>query len=220
MDRVAPFEVKDCALIAIATGKRAQNLRELCEYLRDIDVNCIYYHFWAGLLKPRFDNPEYHNDFAIWAAHSLHNKRLAEQLAIIDPGDFESLEKLRVRLLDTIEEVIEESQIPEWSKKDDQFEFIQSQIIVFDTLTSISDPEHLTEVIPHMSVGSVFYHFIDSRQRNAEFVDDFTNWLAGFGDRYEQLIRNIGDICPYFTSLRVLREQLYECFKSYFNRKG
>ena len=49
-----PFIVKDCALIAIATGIRAQNLRELRDRLRDIDLNCVYYHFWGGLLRPRF----------------------------------------------------------------------------------------------------------------------------------------------------------------------
>ena len=99
-----PLYIKDCTLIALATGKRAQNLRELREHLRGIPTNCIYYHFWGGLLRPRFDDPEYHNDFAIWAAHSIHNKMLAERLAVIDPVAFRSLEDLRLELLDVIEE--------------------------------------------------------------------------------------------------------------------
>lgn len=47
MDRsdVAPFLIKDCALIGVATGKRAQNVRELRARLRDIDPKSIYYHF-------------------------------------------------------------------------------------------------------------------------------------------------------------------------------
>jgi hypothetical protein len=59
---LAPFLFKDCALIAIAIGERARNLRELRERLHDIDPNSIYYHFWGGLLRPRFDDPEYHQD--------------------------------------------------------------------------------------------------------------------------------------------------------------
>ena len=39
---VSPFSVKDCALIAIATGKRAQNLRELTERLREVEANSIF----------------------------------------------------------------------------------------------------------------------------------------------------------------------------------
>jgi hypothetical protein len=50
---VSPFCVKDCALIAIATGTRAQNLPELTERLREVEANSIFYHFWGGLLRPR-----------------------------------------------------------------------------------------------------------------------------------------------------------------------
>jgi hypothetical protein len=60
---LAPFQIKDCTLIAIATGERVRNLRELRERLHDIDPNSICYHFWGGLLRPRFDDSEYHPDF-------------------------------------------------------------------------------------------------------------------------------------------------------------
>ncbi|MBN2762670.1 MAG: hypothetical protein JXR41_06240, partial [Bacteroidales bacterium] len=63
----------DCALIAIATGEKAQNLRELGDKLRHIHPGCIHYHFWGNLLRPQFDDPEYQNDFAVWASHSLHD---------------------------------------------------------------------------------------------------------------------------------------------------
>lgn len=61
-DDVEHFFIKDCMLIALATSKRAQNLRELKDHLHDISQNSIYYHFWGGLLRARFDNPEYHNE--------------------------------------------------------------------------------------------------------------------------------------------------------------
>ena len=54
-----PFAVKDCALIAISTGTHAQNLRELRDRLETVHPGCIYYHFWGGLLRPQFDEPEY-----------------------------------------------------------------------------------------------------------------------------------------------------------------
>ncbi len=213
---VEPFAIKDCTLIAIATGKKAQNLRELKENLGRINQNSIYYHFWGGLLRPRFDDPEYHNDFAIWVAHSLHNKILAERLAVIDPVEFETLEDLRNELIETIDESLDETEFPTWAKRDDQFEFIGYQIVVFDTKTSVEDPADFTNILPRISVGSIFYHFIDGRNRNPNSLDDFRNWLTYFGERYSDLIHMIGEICPYFTPLKTLRKELSDVFIRYF----
>ena len=60
------FRIQDCALIAIATGEKAQNLRELRDRLKYIPPSSLYYHFWGGLLHHHFDDPEFQNDFARW----------------------------------------------------------------------------------------------------------------------------------------------------------
>ena len=98
------FAVKDCAVVAIATGRHALNLRELREHLISVDPDSIYHHFWGGLLRPRFDDPEYNNDFAAWAYRGLHESKLAERLGVIDPSDYTDLETLRQDLIDIIEE--------------------------------------------------------------------------------------------------------------------
>ena len=217
---ISPFSIKDCALIAIATSKRAQNLRELREHLRSIEAGCIYYHFWGGLLRPRFDDPEYHNDFAIWVAHSLNNKILAERLAVIDPVAYESMEDLRNELIDMIEENLDETEFPTWAKRDDQFEFISHQIVVFDTKTSIKGPEEFLEIMPDISLGSIFYHFIDARRRNENRADDFQNWLFNFEGEYTDLCEMMNGVCPYFTSLNKLRDELSKVFQNYFENKA
>ena len=214
------FHIKDCALIAIAIGVKAQNLRELREHLRHIGPGSIYYHFWGGLLRPRFDDPEYHNDFAIWVSRSLHNKPLAERLAVIDPVAFASMEALRNELIEIIEENLDETEYPSWAERDDQFQFIRSQIVVFDSHISVNRPEDLLQIMPEISLGSIFYHFIDARRRTENSLDDFQNWLMGFGDVYEPLCRNISEICPYFSSLTKLRRELAEVFAVYFEGKG
>ncbi len=216
----APFSIKDCALIAIATGKKAQNLRELRECLREIDGGSIYYHFWGGLLRPRFDDPEYHNDFAIWVAHSLHNKVLAERMAVIDPVAYDSMEDLRNELVEMIEENLDETEYPTWAKRDDQFEFIRHQIVVFDTNLSVEAPEGFSDIIPGLSVGSIFYHLIDARRRNENSLDDFQNWLCTLGDEYRGLCEMINGICTYFTALVKLREELGRVFAMYFEKDG
>lgn len=203
-----PFAVKDCALIAVGTGERAQNLRELRDRLLTIDQGCIYHHFWGGLLRPRFDEPEYQNDFAAWARHGLRNARLAEKLALIDPCDFSDIEQLRNELIEVIEETLEESEFVPWARANQQFLFIHSQVVVFDTRLRLDDPLKLADIFPRLSVGSIYYHFIDARQRSATGRDDFSEWLVGFGDGYREVVERLSAIDPYFSPLTDLRREI------------
>lgn len=204
----SPFVVKDCALIAIATGIRAQNLRELRDRLETIHPGSIYYHFWGGLLVPRFEEPEFNNDFAAWARHGLHDHILAERLAVIDPVDFPDIEALRQEVIEVIENRLYESEIVPWAKADQQFYFKRSRIVIFDTKKQIADPKMLTEVLPILSLGSIFYHFIDARRRPPEGVDDFSAWLGMFGEQYDALRNEIRSIDLSFTTLSEIRQKL------------
>lgn len=213
-----PFVVKDCALIAIATGEKAQNLRELRDRIKTIGPGSIYYHFWGGRLRPGFDDPEYNNDFASWGRHALHDGKIAERLGAIDPREFASIEDLRQEIIEVIEERLDESEMVPWSKADEQFNFMTSHIVVFTTKKSMTDPKELSSAIPNMSVGSIFYHFIDAMRRTPDNVDDFREWLSGFDGKYSELCEQIAKLDPYFLTLSQLREHLSQIFKSYFNR--
>ncbi len=213
-----PFAIQDCALAAIATGKRAQNLRELRDNLRTIHPDSIYYHFWGGLLRPRFDDPEYHNDFAIWSRYALQDAMLAERLGIIDPTDFTDLEGLREELVELVEERLDQLEWVPWSKPDKQFYFVRSQIIVFDTHSRIERPEELAWAVPRMSIGSIFVHFVDARRRSQDGLDDFRAWIAGCFDGYEDLCNSLARLDPFFSGLSELRKELIKVFNSYFRK--
>ncbi|MGC8660373.1 MAG: DUF5752 family protein [Desulfomonilaceae bacterium] len=203
-----PFVVRDCALVAISTGKRAQNLRELRDHTLAIHEGSIYYHFWGGLLQPRFDDPQFNNDFANWSHYRLHDNVLAERLAVIDPTDFDDLESLRRELVEILEQRLEEVDHPAWVPADRQFHFIRSQIVVFDTGWRIDEPEHLPDLVSKMSVGSIFYHVIDARRRYPKGAGDFQVWLKGFGSRFEPICEKLASIDPYFMTLVALRRKL------------
>ncbi len=215
-----PFKIKDCALAAIATGKTAQNLKELRDMIAEIESESIYYHFWGGLLRPRFDDPEFNNDFAAWARHSLHDKVLAEKLGMINPIDFPNLEDLRNEIIEVIEERLDDSEHIPWSSPDDQFHFIISQIVVFDTHKVIKRAKELTTAIPTMTPSSVYYHFIDARRRTFGNIDDFRTWLYGFDNKYQDLCDLLGTVDPFFSSLTELRRQLTELIIEYYMEKG
>lgn len=214
------FVLKDCALIAIATNKRANTLKELRDHIDNLSLDSLYYHFWANLLLPRFEEREYINDFASWVRHSLSDTKLAEQLAVLDPTLFNDLEELRYHLLEYIDDRLDESEHLQWAYAAQRFEFIRSQIVVFDTRSEISEPSEMPELISRMSVSSIFYHFIDARRRTLDKVDDFRHWLGLFGEVYQPLIDQLSGIDPYFITLTELRQQLAAAFQKHLAKQA
>jgi hypothetical protein len=202
------FSVKDCALIAISTGRRAHSLYELREHLQAISTDSIYYHFWGGLIQARFDEREYNNDFASWVRHAIHDAPLAERLAVLDPTDFGDLEDLRHELVELMDQRLDESESLHWMRATRPFEFIRSQIVIFDTRHRIRAPEELAATLPQLSTGSIFYHFIDARRRVSGRGDDFRAWLEAFGDRYVALRDRLAEVEPYFSSMTEIRDRL------------
>jgi len=211
-----PFAIKDCALISLATGKRAQNLRELRERIQTIDPESIYYHFWGVLLRPSFEDPEFKNDFASWCRHSIQDDKAAEKLSIIDPTEFDTLDELRAEIIDVIEERLEETEFVRWAQLDEQFNFVTFQTVVFDTGNKIDKPSDLPTAIKNMSISSIFYPFIDARRRTPDRTDDFRVWLRGCGEQYGDICDQVALVDPFFPSLRELRDQLAEVFGKAF----
>ncbi|MGH7887875.1 MAG: DUF5752 family protein [Candidatus Binatia bacterium] len=215
--RVESFIIKDCALIQIAAGTRAQNLRELRDRLQTVHPGCIDHHFWGGLVRPRFDDPEYSNDFASWARHGLHDYKLAERLAMIDPAEFKDIEALRQELIDVIEQRLDEGEYLTWANPEQQFQFIRAQTVVFDTGRRLVHPSELKVAIPAMSVSSIYYHFVDARRRPPMRVDDFRAWLNDYSEEFVGLSAALAEVDPYFTTLSELREELTRVVGAYFS---
>lgn len=211
MSAVPPFEFKDCAMIAQSTGKSAHNLREMRERIGDAPIESLLHHFHETLLRPSFDDPEYPNDFSLWARRSLHDATLAERLAIVDTFDFEDVEGLRAHLLDVIEERLAEIQHLAFTAPGHEFRFLRSQLVIFSTEQKAETPEVLAHRIAKLSSGTIFYHFVDARRRNPGRVDDFTLWLS----QWEEPWRSIGDrlraIGFHHGSLTEIRDRIVAC---------
>ena len=212
---VVPFVVQDCALITLAAGSKAQNLRELRNGLEAVPVNSIYHHFWGRLLRAQFDEPEYNNDFASWAYHGLHDKPLAERLSVISPTDFDNLDSLRQELIEVVEERLDESEVVPWATADQQFHFLQAQMVVFDTGLRYSRPDELLPELGSLPVGCIYYHFIDARSRTDERCDDFSAWLRGLGAEYQELTHHLCSLDPYFSSLKEIQQRITHLFNDY-----
>lgn len=178
------------------------------------DPAVTYFHFWGSLLRPHFVDPEYQNDFAAWAYHDLHERRLAERLAIINPTEFEAIDDLRRKVIDVVEERMDEQDFESHVDAENPFFFMRFQIVIFDTRQRIQTPEQLLDIIPTISLGSLFYHFIDSRRRTQSRRNDFSEWMGGCGKQYAKLAAQIAAVDPYFNSLTELRDHLHAILES------
>ncbi|MBC7078714.1 MAG: hypothetical protein H5T92_10485, partial [Synergistales bacterium] len=63
MSSIAPFELKDCEIVMVSTGLRAQTMRELKDALKEAPDGSLLYHFWGWMLRPYLSESEYNNDF-------------------------------------------------------------------------------------------------------------------------------------------------------------
>lgn len=207
------FALMDCALIAISTAEEAQNLRELRDHLQTTHEGCIYHHFWSGLIRTHYHDPEYQNDFAVWGWRALRDRVLAEKLSLIDPSVYPDLHSLRTEVIEIIEQHLYEHEHVPWARNGDQFYFMRSQIVVFDSGIRLRTPEELQSIFPTISLSSIFYHFIDARRRTFESKNDFSLWLDGFSGKYGELSESLDQLDPYFTTLSTLRDDIASLFK-------
>ena len=208
---MTPFEVKDCALLIRMSGlPPAINLRELRDRIAACSDNVLFHHFCETTLRGTFDNPDYRNDFAVWAKLYLGDRVLAERLGILDPYEFSSLGELRTATLELIDERLGESTMIPWARPGDEFYFMEATTVVFDTGMRITHPGELAASIGAMTGGSVYYHFLEARRRPPFGKDDFTAWLHenDDGERNRPYIEALARIDFYFHSLARLRREL------------
>ncbi len=215
-----PFHVKDCAIAAIATGSKAQNLGEFRDRIKTIPAESIYYHFWQQSIETTLVSGSFYNDFSHWAHYHLHDDVLAERLALLDPSEYVDLEKLRADLIDIIENRLDEQDGLTLSLHTDAFHFIQSKIVVFNTPYKMEHPKELVKTIPVISHSSIFYHFIDARRRGTMTLDDFSSWLQCYQNQFNPLIERFKQIDPYFISLDGLQQKLSLVVTEYFLDKN
>lgn len=210
------FYIKDCALAPIATGLKAQSATELRDRLLTVHPDSLFYHFWAGRLRSTFEYWEFHNDFSSWAHHGLNDDILAERLEILDPTEYQNIEDLRHKMVEIIDNRLDELEHIPWSKFDQQLYFIRSKIVVFNTAYKVENPQELIQILPHISRSSLFYHFIDARRRTPDGEDDFSAWLKGYSENHSLLISLLKKIDPFFITLADLQHTLISTVTEYF----
>ncbi len=212
---VDPFEIKDCSILSISMGKHVINVKELFSQLLSVDADSIYYHFWGKSLRTSFSTPEFNNDFAQWVNDQIHDKALAEKLSILEPQNFTSIDDLRQEMLDIIQVSLENNPILMYMNAQEPFYFLKHGMVIFSTYKFIHHPREFSDIIPNLSYGSLYFHFIDARRRTPNHRDDFSNWIALF-EGFDNLVDMIINIDPFYMSLSKLNEKMLKIFTTFF----
>ena len=214
MEGKPAFRIKDCTLIMRMAGiDPALNVRELRERIAICPIECLYHHYCETVIRPTFDNPEFRNDFSIWCLASLGDRKLAEQLGILNPYDFSGLEELRSKIIEVLDERLSELTTIPSANLGNEFQFMQAVTVIFDTGKEIRDPKELVGHIPLMSDSSLYYHFVEAHRRTPNSTDDFTVYLQDFDSEFKNLIQAFARIDFYFLNLYELRGALKQAIE-------
>lgn len=202
-----PFRFTDQVHLKELTGIKARNLKELADILRNAPDSIVHYHTHHFLEEHHYLAPEPANDFAVWANDVLGEEILGEKLASIDVLESPTLNVLRNRVVNVIEQHVSSEQEMREAPEGKEFYFIKWVSIVLPTPHMARDLREFGEALHTLSPGSLYFHIIESRLRTGKMSNDFSVWLAdSLGE--QELAEAAAKLDPYTYTLEGVRSQL------------
>lgn len=202
-----PFRFVDQVHLKELTGIKAGNLKGLVDILRNAPDSIVHYHTHHFLEEHHYLTPEPANDFAAWATDVLGEEILGEKLASIDILEFPTMSALRDRIVNLIDKHLSSGQEMRKAPEGKDFYFIKWVSIVLPTSRVARDLKEFREALGTLSLGSLYFHIIESRLRTGKMSNDFSVWLAdSLGER--ELAETAAKLDPYTYTLEGVRSQL------------
>ncbi len=199
-----PFQFYTRLHLKELTGKKASNLIELREALREMPDSVIYYHTHRFLQEHHYLTPEPTNDFALWVGDVLDDQVLAEKLANIDIFEFTSIHELKTRIVAVIDEYMTHNKDLHNAPEGRELHFIKSISVIAPTQYVAHDLREFIEIMRKVTVDSLYFHMFESRLRLAKGVNDYSTWLKDcLGE--DDLASQIAVLDPYNLTLENLR---------------
>lgn len=211
MDKIAkdPFRFYTASYLFELTGRKASNLREFLEGLRQVTGSSIFYHTFQAIRERHFATHIYTNDFAIWVSHYLGNHALGERLANINPLEFPSIRALRNQIIQVVEEAIAKGNAEVSVPPGKEFCFNQAISIIMPTDYIVYDLTGFAEALKQVPPYSLFFHLFEARLRLGHPTNDFSAWLEhSMGE--QELAQRIDRLDFMMYSLEELRDRLLE----------
>jgi hypothetical protein len=210
------LQFRSSASLEKLTGIKAYTLDELLRMIRTCTDSSIFYHTFSAFLKMREVHLPYNSDFARWVYGSLNEKALAEQMMSVDFFEYSTVEHLRKRLAGIIEGY--RSFRPSAFRKnaDEPFYLHDVKRFVYLTDKFAYDLKSFRELLPTISLYSLYYHFIESRLETKLQCDDFSNWIEE-SLALPVLAKRIRGIDIHVYTLEGLRERMINLIDEYLH---
>ena len=201
-----PFQFRSSLDLTLLTNRRARDLAELLEHLRQVPGSVIYFHTHHFLAQHQYLSPEPPNDFAYWVTNVLQEDRLGEQLAAIDLMQFHTIRALRERLIAVIEAYLNERQELRLAPEGEEFHFRESVSFVVPTTHVARTLSEFAACLEQVGFGSLAFHFFNARLRLERGANDFSEWCRTCGE--PELAKAIARLDPYTHTLDGLRKEV------------
>ncbi|MBW2000222.1 MAG: hypothetical protein JRJ29_19970 [Deltaproteobacteria bacterium] len=208
------FQFSSSASLEMLTGKRASDIQGLLHLIKTCSKSSIFYHTFSAFMKMREIQLPYNSDFASWVYRSLNEKPLAEKLMAIDLSEYSTVEKLRNRLIELIEDYVQKNPTCCEKKGDEPFYLYDVMRVVYLTDKFAYDLASFRDTLERISIYSLYYHFIESRLHTQLESDDFSSWIEeslGLSD----LARKIRKIDISVYNLEGLRGRIIQLIDEY-----
>jgi hypothetical protein len=207
MDNQQPFVFHTERRMVMLTGRRARNLVELLDYIRQVSGSSIFYHTHHQYLSHHFEKPVFHNDFASWVSLALLEEPLSEKLVAIDLLAFGSIRELRETIIRTVEAYLAkiggrlQDCLP-----GQEFHFCESKSFIMPSGLVACDIPDFFAKLPKVTNTSLYFHFFEARLRLERPTNDFSTWLCYRGA--EKLAQAIERLNPYRMTMEELRGEI------------
>lgn len=192
-----------------ATGRRARNLSELLEGIRESDGSVIFHHTYGSLLRYHFMVPAPVSDFAFWVEHMVHDELMAEKLSGIDTINYATINDIRQAHIKLLEEHLVNNGRGKDTKLEDAFYFVRGNSYILPTLHVAQDLASFMDCINRVSNNSLYFHLFESRLRLEQETNDFSFWL-GENLEEEELAQFMARQDPYVQTLDNIRASILE----------
>ncbi|MFA5310959.1 MAG: DUF5752 family protein [Candidatus Omnitrophota bacterium] len=204
-----PFRFHTRLHLTELTGLRAINLSQLAELIREVPGSSIYHHTHRFLQQHQYLSPEPPNDFAYWVTEILGEDELGERLSSIDTINYSTIRLLRDRIIETIEEYLENNPLAKmkFAREGEEFYFIKSVSFILPTDYTANDLREFTDILKKVTIDSIYFHIFESRLRLEKNDNDFSNWI-GNSVGNKSLAEKISKLDPYTHTLEGLRGNL------------
>ena len=209
MAAAPPFRFIGCIELLENLGVKAQDERELLEFLRRVPAGSVFYHTCGYFLRHRIFVGPYANDFATWTAVHRGDRVLGERLAVVDPFDFADPEQLREELISIVSDHLGHLRAPPRVDDGEPFHFVQSHVVEIPTGLEARTLAEFRDRLAEVEASAIYYHTVLARARLGRGAGDFAGWLRGSLGR-EDLAAAVERADPYLSSLERVRSRLLD----------